>query len=97
LNNEHDPAKRNALFRKLVGQTGFKPFVNPNFHCEFGRNIRVGDHFYANYECTILDGAPVTIGNHVLFGPKVGLYTSNHLFDPLERQLGGCIAKPIVV
>ena len=97
LNNEHDPAKRNALFRKLVGQTGFKPFVNPNFHCEFGRNIRVGDHFYANYDCTILDGVPVTIGNHVLFGPKVGLYTSNHLFDPLERQLGGCIAKPIVV
>ncbi|RND38462.1 Maltose acetyltransferase [Lacticaseibacillus paracasei] len=38
LNNEHDPAKRNALFRKLVGQTGVKPFVNPNFHCEFGRN-----------------------------------------------------------
>ena len=97
LNNEHEPAKRNALFRKLVGQTGFKPFVNPNFHCEFGRNIRVGDHFYANYDCTILDGAPVTIGNHVLFGPKVGLYTSNHLFDPLERQLGGCIAKQIVV
>ncbi|MEN2327041.1 sugar O-acetyltransferase [Lacticaseibacillus paracasei] len=97
LNNEHDPAKRNALFRELVGQTGVKPFVNPNFHCEFGRNIRVGDHFYANYDCTILDGAPVTIGDHVLFGPKVGLYTSNHLFDPLERQLGGCIAKPIVV
>ncbi|QOP48578.1 sugar O-acetyltransferase [Lacticaseibacillus paracasei] len=97
LNNEHDPAKRNAVFRKLVGQTGVKPFVNPNFHCEFGQNIRVGDHFYANYDCTILDGAPVTIGDHVLFGPKVGLYTSNHLFDPLERQLGGCIAKPIVV
>ncbi len=87
LNNEHDPAKRNALFRKLVGQTGFKPFVNPNFHCEFGRNIRVGDHFYANYDCTILDGAPVTIGNHVLFGPKVGLYTSNHLLIRLNDNL----------
>ena len=39
----------------------------------------------------------MTIGNHVLFGPKVDLYTSNHLLDALERQLGDCIAKPIVV
>ena len=45
----------------------------------------------------MLDGAPITIGDHVLFGPKVGLYTSNHLFDATERQNGGCIAKPITI
>lgn len=95
INRENDSAKKSQLISELFGSTGGEPFVNPNFRCEFGRNIHVGDHFYANYDCMILDGAPVEIGDDVLFGPKVGLYTSNHLFDATERQLGGCIAKPI--
>lgn len=97
INKESNPNKKGKLICQLLGSTGKAPFVNPNFRCEFGRNIHVGDNFYANYDCTILDGAPVTIGDGVLFGPKVGLYTSNHLFDPRERQSGGCIAKPIKV
>lgn len=95
INDENNIEKKSKLISRLFGSTGKDPFVNPNFRCEFGNNIHVGDNFYANYDCTILDGAPVTIGNNVLFGPKVGLYTSNHLFDAQERQLGGCIAKPI--
>lgn len=95
INNEADQDKKEKLISQLFGSAGLTPFVNPNFRCEFGRNIHVGDRFYANYDCTILDGAPVMIGNDVLLGPKVGLYTSNHLFDAKERQLGGCIAKPI--
>ena len=62
--------------------------VNPNFRCEFGDNIHVGRDFYANYDVVMLDGAPITIGDAVLFGPKVGLYTSNHLIDPTERARG---------
>lgn len=97
INQEEDPQRKAQLIGQLFGSTGRSPFVNPNFRCEFGRNIHVGDDFYANYDCTILDGAPVTIGDHVLFGPKVGLYTSNHLFDADERLRGGCIAKPIKI
>lgn len=97
LNGEVDLYKKEELIRQLFGSAGKFPMVNPNFRCEFGRNIHVGDNFYANYDCVILDGAPVTIGNNVLFGPKVGLYTSNHLFDSLERVQGGCIAKPIKI
>lgn len=95
LNATDDPAERTRLFTALVGSTGADPVVNPNFRCEFGTNIHVGRDFYANYDVVMLDGGRITIGNRVLFGPKVGLYTSNHLFDPTERQLGGCIAKPI--
>lgn len=97
LNAENDPKKKEKLIRQLFGSAGVAPMVNPNFRCEFGRNIHVGDNFYANYDCVILDGAPVKIGDHVLFGPKVGLYTSNHLFDATERQRGGCVAKPITI
>lgn len=81
LNAENDPAKKEELIRKLFGSAGKTPFVNPNFRCEFGQNIHVGDNFYANYDCVILDGAPVTIGDDVLLAPKVGMYTSNYLFD----------------
>ena len=95
INNEADHAKKEVLIRELFGSTGKHPFVNPNFRCEFGFNIHVGDNFYANYDCVILDGAPVYIGNNVLLGPKVGLYTSNHLFDPEERKNGGCVAHSI--
>lgn len=95
INNEADHAKKGVLIRELFGSTGKHPFVNPNFRCEFGFNIHVGDNFYANYDCVILDGAPVYIGNNVLLGPKVGLYTSNHLFDPEERKMGGCVAHSI--
>ena len=97
INNEQDMAKKEVLIRNLFGSAGIAPDLNPNFRCEFGRNIHVGDYFYANYYTVILDGAKVTIGDRVLFGPKVGLYTSNHSFDARERELGGCIAKPISI
>lgn len=97
LNMTNDPEQKATLIQELFGSAGREPMVNPNFRCEFGQNIHIGDNFYANYDCTILDGAPVTIGDNVLFGPKVGLYTSNHLLDATERQLGGCVAKPIKI
>lgn len=68
LNAENDPAKKEELIRKLFGSAGKTPFVNPNFRCEFGQNIHVGDNFYANYDCVILDGAPVTIGDDTIIG-----------------------------
>ena len=68
LNAENDPAKKEELIRKLFGSAGKTPFVNPNFRCEFGQNIHAGDNFYANYDCVILDGAPVTIGDNTIIG-----------------------------
>ena len=68
LNAENDPAKKEELIRKLFGSAGKTPFVNPNFRCEFGQNIHIGNNFYANYDCVILDGAPVTIGDNTIIG-----------------------------
>jgi maltose O-acetyltransferase len=44
-----------------------------------------------------LDGNLITIGDNVLLGPRVGLYTANHALDPQERLMGGCYAHPIVI
>lgn len=97
LNAASEMAEKARLFTALVGSAAENPVINPNFRCEFGDNIHVGRNFYANYDVVMLDGAPITIGDDVLFGPKVGLYTSNHLFDATERQRGGCVAKPITI
>ncbi|WP_343064803.1 sugar O-acetyltransferase [Listeria rustica] len=73
------------------------PHFEPDFRCEFGRNISVGDYFYANFDCITLDGGKITIGDYVLFGPRVGIFTTNHAMDALERQHGACYAKPVTI
>src|SRR5699024_11451817 len=62
INNENDHAKKEILIKELFGSTGEHPFVNPNFRCEFGQNIHVGDNFYANYDCTILRSEERRVG-----------------------------------
>jgi maltose O-acetyltransferase len=89
-----DEVRLTAL-RGLVGMAGNGTFLEPTFRCEFGVNIRIGARFYANFDCIMLDGADITIGDDVLFGPRVSLYTANHAFDPAERRAGACYARPI--
>ena len=67
------------------------------FSCDYGSNISVGNHFYANHNCVILDCAPVTIGDHVMLGPQVGIYTVNHPLDFLQREQGWERALPITI
>lgn len=88
---------RVAILRQLLKSVGPEAFFEPNFRCEFGFNISVGKQFYANFDCVILDGGEVQIGDHVLFGPRVGIYTSNHAIDPEERAAGACYAKPLTI
>lgn len=90
-------AERQPLLRDLLGSVGDNAHFEPTFRCEFGRNIHIGDRFFANFDCVMLDGAPITIGDDVLFGPKVGLFTSNHAVDITERIEGSCTARPITI
>lgn len=103
LTNEYNASygksasEREAILSKLLKNVGTGTFFEPNFRCEFGDQISLGDHFYANFDCVMLDGGGITIGDRVLIGPRVGLYTSNHAFDPQERFEGACYAKPIKI
>ncbi|WP_073837153.1 sugar O-acetyltransferase [Micromonospora sp. CB01531] len=89
--------QREAILRRLLRAVGRECHFEPMFRCEFGFNVSVGDHFYANFDCVMLDGGGITIGDHVLFGPRVGIYTSNHAVDAAERAAGGCYAKPVTI
>ncbi len=94
---EKSATEREAILQKLFHKVGKNPYFEPNFRCEFGFNITIGDNFYANFDCIMLDGAPITIGNHVLFGPRVGIYTANYAIDATERRYGACYAKPVSI
>ncbi|MFF5229493.1 sugar O-acetyltransferase [Dactylosporangium sp. NPDC000521] len=90
-------AERELLLREVLGTFGEGANFEPTFRCEFGTNIHVGARFFANFDCVMLDGAPITIGDDVLIGPKVGLYTANHALDLAERKAGACRARPITI
>ncbi len=88
---------REELLRDVLHDAGAGAFFEPTFRCEFGYNITVGDGFYANFDCVMLDGGGITIGDHVLLGPRVSVYTTNHALDAGERAAGACIARPVVI
>lgn len=93
----NDNEKRVHLIKELLGSTGESIYIEPNFRVDYGCNIHVGEHFYANYDCIILDAAPVTIGKNCLLAPRVGLYTATHPIDVVERTNGIEYGKPITI
>ena len=86
---------RNQIMNDLFKHVGKDVWIEPDFRCEFGKNITIDDNVYINFGCVILDCAEVTIGANTLFGPNTGLYPVNHAIDAEERIHGGCIGKPI--
>lgn len=89
--------RRGELFRELFGEIGEESFIEPPFRCDYGKNIRIGKKFYANFNLVILDGAPVTIGDHVFIAPNVGLYTAGHPLDVPQRNRNMEFALPITI
>lgn len=77
---------RNELMRQLFKKVGSNVWIEPDFKCEFGKNITIEDDVYINFGCVILDCAEVTIGSHTLLGPNIGLYPVNHATDAKERK-----------
>ncbi len=87
--NRCDPTKwrrRKKILTRLFARTGEWICVDQPFHCDFGKNISVGEDFYANVNCTILDCGRVTIGDNVLFGPNVSVFTAGHPIHPESRN-----------
>lgn len=76
-----DFAERERLARELFAHVGKNVMINKPFHCDYGSNISIGDNFFANYGCVILDVNKVSIGNNVFIAPCVCLYTAGHPID----------------
>ena len=72
-------------------------FIIPPFYCEYGTHIRIGKNFFANYDCVLIDVAPITIGDDCLFGPSVSIYTAGHPVHPKTRASGYEYGKSVTI
>lgn len=80
--------KIDKLIRDILGKAGVDIHIEAPFYCDYGKNIEIGDYFFANYNCTILDVGKVIIGSNVQFAPNVSLYTAGHPIHPDSRNSG---------
>lgn len=94
---ETEVARRKELVQELFAEAGENAYVEPPFYCDYGRNTKVGKNFYCNYDCVFLDCGPITIGENVMFGPKVALYAVNHPIDPEVRATNWDYPEPITI
>ncbi len=88
---------RNEILETLIGQLGNNLIIEPPFFCDYGYNINIGENVYINYNCCILDGTFVTIGDHCMFGPNVQIYTASHPLEHKARNSGQEFSKPITI
>ena len=95
--SETEHEKRKGLLKELFGSTGENIGIEPSFRCDYGSNIHVGENFFANFDCVILDVCEVRIGENCLLAPGVHIYTATHPIDPVERNAGTEYGKPVTI
>lgn len=95
--SEEEPEKRQKLLKELFGDCPDDIFIKPPFHCDYGFNIHLGKNFFANFQCVMLDAAPITIGDNCLMGPQTCLYTVNHPMDAFTRTANYVYGRPITI
>lgn len=86
-----------AAAKELLGAMGEDSWIQPPFYCDYGSHIRVGRHFYANFDCIILDVCDVTIGDDVFLAPRVCIYTATHPIDAATRNSELEYGKPVTI
>lgn len=89
--------EKKQLLKTLLGKTGEQLIIEPPFACDYGYNIEVGENFFANMNCVILDGAKVRIGDNAFIAPNVGIYTAGHPLDAAQRNKGLEYAYPVTI
>jgi maltose O-acetyltransferase len=97
FNQEEDSNNQREILKQLFGKFTETSFIEPDFRCDYGYNISVGEYFFANFGCVMLDICAIKIGDNVMLGPNVQLYTAGHSVDPVERASGVEFGKPITI
>lgn len=89
--------KQTAIMKQILGNIKGSFVITSPFYCDYGVNITIGNNFYTNHNCTILDGAKVTFGDNVFIAPNCVFSTAGHPIDAEQRNVGLEIAMPITV
>ncbi|MFV4894330.1 sugar O-acetyltransferase [Lactobacillus delbrueckii] len=88
-------AEKKELLKEILGQSGENCQIEPNFWCDYGWNIKVGNNFYANHNLTVLDAGGVTFGNNVWIGGGVRVVPGISIGDNSVIGAGSVVVKDI--
>ena len=103
---EEESQRRWEILTQLLGEFGEGTWMLGPIHFHYGCHTRVGKGCFMNFNFTVQDDAPVTIGDHCNFGPNVTIVTPMHPLLPEERRgmvcSDGverflCYAKPVTI
>nr|WP_127573178.1 maltose acetyltransferase domain-containing protein [Paenibacillus xylaniclasticus] len=94
---ETEYERRKELLQELLGSMGDSIYIEPTFRCDYGYNIHVGNHFYANFDCVMLDVCEIRIGDNCLLAPGVHIYTATHPLNVQERISGAEYGIPVTI
>lgn len=93
--SEADKDLRQVMIKDLFGSISGNYTVKPPFYCSHGKHILVGENFFCNFNCIFLDINKIHIGNNVMIGPRVSIYTALHPIDAAIRNTGLEYALPV--
>ena len=84
---EFDKSEREQILNELLPHRAEGVYLQGPIYFDFGTNTTFGKRSYANFNFTVLDICPVTIGKDVFIGPNVSLLTPLHPLCPIDRNL----------
>jgi maltose O-acetyltransferase len=88
---------RDRILRELLGSVGEGVHIRPTFYCEYGTPISIGARTFVNFDCVMLDVAPITIGEACQVATRVQFLTATHPIDPGPCRIGWEYAEPITL
>lgn len=84
---EDEEEKRADILRELLPHMGAGTYLQGPIQFDYGIYTTIGTNSYANFNFTVLDCCPVTIGNNVFFGPNCSVMTPVHPLLSAERNM----------
>lgn len=78
--------RRAEIIKKVFAKVGERCYIEPPFYANWGCNMHVGKHFYANFSLTVVDDADIYIGDNVMIAPNVTIATGTHPISPELRE-----------
>lgn len=92
-----DDDARAAILRELLAEDSAIPVVMPPFRCDYGFNLHFKGFALINYNVTILDSSPVTVGAGAFVAPGVVISCAGHAIDAAQRGQALSTSSPITI
>jgi galactoside O-acetyltransferase len=90
--------ERAALLKRMFASIGDGCYIEPPLRANWGgANVILGNRVYANFNLTLVDDGPITIGDSVMFGPNVVITTAGHPVHPDLRVRAAQYNLPVVI